>query len=165
MRIEPARQEDVSAIAALWHAGWHDAHAEVVSADLVATRVPEEFTNRARAHLARTFVARNGEGIAGFFMLDGSEVYQFYVDALLRGSGAAAALMSEAERHLKGKLARLDCTVGNDRAARFYEKAGWQRGAQQSVEVETAQGPMAVTVWRFTKDLRQGVSDVGGGLA
>ncbi|MEW9920865.1 GNAT family N-acetyltransferase [Marimonas sp. MJW-29] len=154
MQIEKAQEADLEAIAALWHAGWHQAHAEVVSPELVGTRTPSEFAARTAAHLAQTNVARIDGAMAGFFMLEGDELYQFYVDAAFQGQGVAAALMAEAEAALAGRLAWLACSVGNDRAAAFYEKAGWTRGAAEVYPVETASGPQSVTAWRFEKDLR-----------
>jgi GNAT superfamily N-acetyltransferase len=153
MLIERAETTEVNAIAALWHRGWHQGHADVVPAALVAVRTPEEFRMRVEKRLPQTFVARQDGALAGFYMLDGDELYQFYVDAAFQGQGVAARLMVSAEAALAGRLAWLACSLGNTRAARFYEKAGWQRAAQEVYPVETASGPQSVTIWRFEKDL------------
>lgn len=154
LEVVPAGQGDVAAVASLWHAGWHDGHAAIVSPALVATRTPAEFAARVQAHFHHTTVARLGGVLAGFYMLDGDEVYQFYVDGAFRGQGVAARLMGAVEAALHGRAAWLACSVGNDRAARFYEKAGWVRTGTQVYTVETADDPIDVTIWRFEKDLR-----------
>lgn len=152
--IAPAAQDDVIAISQMWHAGWHDGHAAIVSPALVATRTPAEFTARVEVHLPKTFAARSGGVLAGFYMLEGDELYQFYVDGSFRGKGVAAKLMASVEEALKGRVAWLACSVGNDRAARFYEKAGWTRRGEETYTVETANTPIDVVIWRFEKDLR-----------
>lgn len=153
MIIEPATDGDVAAIAALWHVGWHQGHAKIVPAALVTSRVLAEFIQRTGPRVAQTRVARQGGALAGFYMLDGDELYQFYVDAAFQGQGVAGALMAHAETALAGRRAWLACSVGNNRAAGFYNKAGWQRGAEVVYSVETATGSQDVTVWRFEKDL------------
>ena len=154
MQIETAKAADVPAIVRLWHAGWHQGHGDVVPAALVALRVPAEFEARARERLGQTHVARGPEGLMGFYMLEGDELYQFYVAKEQQGQGVAGRLMAAAEAALVGRMAWLACSVGNDRAAAFYEKAGWTRGPAEVYATQTAQGPVDVTVWRFEKDLR-----------
>jgi putative acetyltransferase len=154
LEIVQARTTDVPAIAKLWHDGWHQAHAAIVSPTLVASRVMAEFTERTAAHLDHTFLARNDGQVAGFYMLEGDELYQFYVAPGFQGQGIAAALMASVENTLAGRAAWLACSVGNDRAARFYEKAGWVRRGEEVYQVETAKGAQSVTIWRFEKDLR-----------
>lgn len=154
MRIEQANEGDVRRVASLWHDGWHQAHAAIVSPGLVASRVLDEFHERVARRLARTWVIRVDGEPAGFCMLEDDEVYQFYVDAAFQGQGVAAALMSWAEEALAGRLAWLACSVGNDRAARFYEKSGWIRAGTEIYPVEAASGPIEVQIWRYEKDLR-----------
>lgn len=154
IRIEPARESDISQIADLWHDGWHQAHGHIVPPALVASRQPQEFQARTQKRLPQTRVARSEGVLAGFFMLSEDELYQFYVSSEFQGRGLAKTLMASAERDLAGKIAWLACSVGNDRAARFYEKVGWRRVAEENYEVESAEGGQGVTIWRFEKDLR-----------
>jgi ribosomal protein S18 acetylase RimI-like enzyme len=89
-------------------------------------------------------------------MLKGDELYQFYVAAEARGSGVAAELMDDAERQLAAggvSTAWLACAIGNERAARFYEKRGWRRVATMTYEAETSEGPFPIDNWRYEKDL------------
>lgn len=153
MQFTDATEADIAGIAALWHAGWHQGHGGVVPEALAASRNLAEFTKRTRAHLAQTRLAWCDGAMAGFFMIEGDELYQFYVDAAFQGQGVAGALMAAAEAALPRGPVWLACSLGNDRAARFYEKCGWRRGVAQRYDVETAAGAQDVMVWRFEKVL------------
>ncbi|MFY0646822.1 GNAT family N-acetyltransferase [Sulfitobacter geojensis] len=153
MQFRAAEDGDTVALAHMWHKGWHEGHAAHVPAALVALRTVAEFEGRTASHLAQTTVMELDGQIAGFHMLEGDEIYQFYVGAGFRGTGAAKTLMRHAEAALAGRLAWLACAVGNARAARFYEKSGWQQAATFDYHVETASGPMTVSCWRYEKYL------------
>ncbi len=153
MDIRTAEARDVQAIARLWHIGWHQAHAAIVSPELVRLRTPAEFVTRTGAHLGQCHLALLEGELAGFFMLKGDELYQFYIGAAHQGSGAAAKLMAAAEEALAGRRAWLACTVGNARAAAFYRKCGWEHVRTGPYEVETSEGPYVVQEWRFEKQL------------
>ncbi|MGC1503138.1 MAG: GNAT family N-acetyltransferase [Sulfitobacter sp.] len=153
MRFRKAEVGETAFIAAMWHKGWHEGHAAHVPADLVVMRTADEFEARTAAHITQTTVLEVDGQIAGFHMLDHDELYQFYVAKAFRGTGVASTLMRHVEEALQGRLAWLACAVGNERAARFYEKSGWERAKTELYTVETAGGPMAVSCWRFEKDL------------
>jgi GNAT superfamily N-acetyltransferase len=153
MQFRTAKIGETEAIAQMWHKGWHEGHAAHVPADLVAMRTLAEFETRTASHLAQTTVLKVEGQIAGFHMLEGDELYQFYVAAGFRGTGVASTLMRHAEAALAGRVAWLACAVGNARAARFYEKCGWQQAATFDYHVETASGPMTVSCWRYEKHL------------
>jgi ribosomal protein S18 acetylase RimI-like enzyme len=89
-------------------------------------------------------------------MLKGDELYQLYVAAQSRGSGVAAALIDDAEAELAKagvRTAWLACAIGNDRAARFYEKRGWHRTGTMINQLETTAGIYPLEVWRYEKAL------------
>ena len=91
-------------------------------------------------------------------MLRGEELYQFYVAAEARGTGLAAALIKDAEARLAARGAEtawLDCAIGNERAARFYEKHGWYRAATVVSRLDTANGPFDLEIWRYEKRVTQ----------
>ena len=156
LTVRDADPAELEAQAALWHAGWRDAHLTIVPAALVALRTLENFSARLAPALAEVRVIGPIGRPLGFHQLKGDEVYQFYVDAVARGTGAAAMLMRDAEARLTGRgvaTAWLSCAVGNRRAARFYEKCGWRRTATLIEPTVTSQGPFPVEVWRYEKPL------------
>lgn len=153
MEVRAATQADVNAIARMWHIGWHQAHAGIVNDTLVQLRKPQEFETRTAAHLEQAHVAVVDGEIGGFLMVDGSELYQFYVGAAHQGRGLAASMMTAAETLLSPPRAWLGCTVGNDRAAAFYVKCGWENKGTEVFEAETSAGTSPVSIWRFEKDI------------
>ncbi|MDQ2089963.1 GNAT family N-acetyltransferase [Marimonas arenosa] len=149
-------ESDLAQTAALWHAGWHDAHAAICPPALTGLRTLASFTDRLNRRIGNSHVAALGNEILGFFTLEEDELYQFYVAPAARGSGLASRLISDAEDALLAAGITqpwLACTVGNDRAARFYEKAGWRRVRTESLPVETSDGPFTLDIWRYEKDL------------
>jgi GNAT superfamily N-acetyltransferase len=95
----------------------------------------------------------------GFCIVRGDELYQLFVSAGARGSGVAASLLADAESRLAQvgvETAWLACAIGNDRAARFYEKSGWRRTGTMINQSETPSGPYPLEVWRYEKRVAQG---------
>ena len=157
IRVRAAEQVDIEALARLWYDGWLDAHATIVPLALVRLRTLENFNERMAAALGSVRVIGRCGAPAGFYILKGDELYQFYVAAAFRGTGVAATLMADAESQLAAAgvtAAWLACAIGNDRAARFYEKRGWRRAGTVVTEAETSNGSFALEVWRYEKVLR-----------
>lgn len=156
MIVRDAEAGEVDQLARIWHEGWHEAHAHLVPPALTRLRTLESFAQRLRAALPTVRVVHSSAEPAGFCMLKDDELYQLYVGAAARGSGAAAALVADAEARLASQgvsTAWLACAIGNDRAARFYEKCGWQRTATEPYHAETPEGTLALAVWRYEKRL------------
>lgn len=152
----PAQQEDTEPMAKLWFAGWQDAHASILPAELARHRTLDSFHDRAVKALGRTIVAGPPGAPLAFYMLKGDELDQFYVSAEARGTGLAATLITDAESKLSEagvKIAWLACAIGNDRAARFYEKSGWRRAETFTSKLETPDGVFELDVWRYEKRL------------
>lgn len=92
----------------------------------------------------------------GFHLLKADELNQFYLAGEARGTGAAAALMADAETRLLAlgvATPWLACAIGNARAARFYEKTGWTLARVETVPTETSAGWFPLEVWRYEKRL------------
>ena len=154
--IEAAHTPDVAAIAALWEAGWHDAHAGIVPEALCRLRTPDSFLARIRDALTATRVVRLDGAVAGFCMVRGNELYQMYVAPAARGTGVAQALIADAEVRIAAMdhvTAWLACAVGNTRAARFYEKCGWVNKGTETVMLDGPDGGFPLEVWRFERSL------------
>jgi ribosomal protein S18 acetylase RimI-like enzyme len=158
IKIRSVEEQEIDHLARLWYEGWQDAHAEIVPAELRRLRSLDSFKHRLQAALRDTRVVGPLGRPLGFCTTKGNEIYQIYVSAEARGSGVAAALMTDAETRLaKGgfDIAWLACAMGNDRAARFYEKSGWRRVGVITYQAETSAGTFPLEVWRYEKNLRQ----------
>ena len=156
MDIRDAEEHEIDTLAKIWHDGWNDAHAEVLPATLQRVRTLESFRERLHEALRTVRVADLSGAPVGFSMIKDDELYQLYVSARARGSGVAAALIADAEFRLAEagfKTAWLACAIGNDRAARFYEKSGWRRVGNMINHLETSAGMFDLEVWRYEKSL------------
>ena len=159
MDVRPAQESEVDSLATLWHAGWTDAHATIVPAELKKVRTLESFRDRLRAGLANVTTLGPIGAPLGLCWLKESELYQLYVAAQARGTGVARALMADAEARLLSAgvdVAWLACAIGNERAARFYEKSGWHRARNMINVLDTTAGTFHLEVWRYEKSLRPG---------
>ena len=156
MDVRGADEREIDRLATIWFEGWHESHAQLVPAELTRLRTLESFRSRLAAVLADIRVIGPAGAPVGFSVVKGDELYQLFVSAQSRGSGVAAALLAEAESRLAAKgveTAWLTCAIGNDRAARFYEKSGWHRAGTILSHVETSDGPFPLEVWRYEKVL------------
>lgn len=154
--LRPMQADDIAACAHLWHEGWHDAHAAICPADLCRLRTLESFAERLEKDLAQARVAVVGDARAGFWIRRADELYQFFVGRRWRGTGLASQMLADAEAQIAAcghRRAWLACTVGNTRAARFYERHGWQRKATETMAFETSEGPFELAAWRYEKAL------------
>jgi GNAT superfamily N-acetyltransferase len=157
MDVRAAEEREIDHLARTWYDGWQDAHAQIVPAELRRVRTLESFRDRMRDGLADVRVVGPPGSPLGFAMLKHDELYQLYVSAPARGSGVAAALIADAEARLAERgyeTAWLACAIGNERAARFYEKCGWHRAGTFVSELETTGGIIPLEVWRYEKLLQ-----------
>jgi GNAT superfamily N-acetyltransferase len=155
--VRSAESADIDPLARLWFDGWHEAHATLLPPILTRIRTLESFTERLRAALPAVRVAAARDALAGLAMVKGDELYQFYVAAHARGTGVAAALIADTEARLAAEgvdVAWLACAIGNERAARFYEKCGWRRAGTMINPLDTPDGLLPLEVWRYEKRLR-----------
>src|SRR5262245_36416978 len=156
MDVRDPEPREVDHLAQTWHDGWQDAHALIVPAALKRARTLESFRERMRDRLTDVRVVGPTGSPLGFAMLKDDGLYQLYVSAAARGSGVAAALIADAEARIAARgyrTAWLACAIGNERAARFYEKCGWHRAGTFVSELETTAGVIPLEVWRYEKPL------------
>ncbi len=156
MEVRAAEEVEIDHLANLWYDGWHEAHAQLVPAELTRLRTLESFRVRLQAALPDVRVVGPCGKPLGFCIIKGNELYQLFVLAPSRGSGVAAALIADAEARLSENgvdKAWLACMIGNERAARFYEKCGWHRAGTMINQLETSKGTFPLEVWRYEKSL------------
>jgi ribosomal protein S18 acetylase RimI-like enzyme len=156
MDVRAAHPSDLDHLADIWYDGWRDAHSGILPPALARRRTRDSFRERLRAALSGVRVIPEPPPPVGFCLVRGDELCQLYVSAASRGTGAAAALIADAESRMRAagvEIAWLACAVGNDRAARFYEKSGWQRTSTMMHEPDDSGGNV-FEVWRYQKHLR-----------
>jgi GNAT superfamily N-acetyltransferase len=156
MDVRAAEEAEIDVLAKLWYDSWQDAHAQIVPAELTRLRTPESFRERLQAALPHVRVVGPRGAPVGFCIVKGDELYQLFVSAQARGSGVAAALIADAEARLSASgvhTAWLACAIGNERAARFYEKRGWHRAGTMVNQLDTLDGTFPLEVWRYEKSL------------
>jgi GNAT superfamily N-acetyltransferase len=156
MDVRAAEERDVDQLAQVWYDGWHEAHAQILPPELTRIRTLDSFAPRLRAALPHTRVVGPPGVPVGFCIIKGDELYQLFVSASSRGSGIAAALVADAEARLAERgvaTAWLACAIGNDRAARFYEKCGWRRAGTMINHADTPNGTFPLETWRYEKSL------------
>lgn len=156
MEVRDAKEEEIPQLASIWFDGWQDAHAEILPLALKQDRTRVSFETRLRSLLGSVrVIGGHGEPV-GFSIVREDELYQLYVSVQAKGSGVAAALIRDAERRIcesGARTAGLAGAIGNHRAARFYEKSGWQRVGTQVARLNTANGTFPLEVWRYEKEL------------
>jgi ribosomal protein S18 acetylase RimI-like enzyme len=158
MDVRPAQDSELDALAHLWFDAWQDGHAAVVPVELTRRRTLADFRKRLAVLLPLVRAVGPPGAPLGFSIVKESELYQLFVAAAARGTGVAAALLDDAETRVAAQGTEtiwLTCAIGNERAARFYEKRGWLRAGAIVDRLETPEGPFELKVWRYEKALRR----------
>jgi ribosomal protein S18 acetylase RimI-like enzyme len=158
LELRPADARDRDAIAEIWLRGWRDGHVGHVPQALLQYRRLEDFLERVPARLPVTTVAVRDGQVIGFVMVLDDEVEQVYVAEVARGSGAADALLSHAERTVAARfeVAWLAVAAGNTRARRFYERQGWRDAEGFEYAAHIPGGTFPVPCRRYERRVRGG---------
>lgn len=154
MNARTARPEDVAALTALWHDGWQEAHGPLLPVELARHRTPAAFRARLVEALAEVRVVGPVGDPVGLCIVHNDELNQLYVSERARGTGVAATLLADAEARFIARgitTAWLACAIGNDRAARFYEKHRWHRTGIATIRLYTPDDVIPLDVWRYEK--------------
>ena len=157
MDVRAAEEHEIEQLAGIWFDGLERRSCAPVPAELVRHRTLERFRERLLAAFPTSGSSARPVRPLAFAIVKDDELYQLYVSATSRGTGVAATLIDDAEARLAAsgvETAWLACAIGNDRAARFYEKRGWHRVATVVYPAETSSGQFPLDVWRYEKSLR-----------
>ena len=157
MKVRTAQPDDIAPLVKIWYDGWQDAHAAILPEELARTRTPQSLGERMVELLSDVRVVGDVGCPLGFSMTKDDELNQLYVSAEARGTGVAKDLIAEVEERLAAEgvqTAWLACAIGNNRAARFYEKSGWRLVGNVINELPLPSGPFSLEVWRYEKDLK-----------
>lgn len=156
MATRDARPAEIEPLARLWCDAWHEAHAALVPAPVVAARTPESFAARLREGLGAVRVTGPVGDPTGLCIVAGDELNQLFVAPRARGAGAALALERDARRRLReggASRAWLVCARGNDRAAAFYERCRWRRIGTVVHDLRSGDAAFPCEVWRHERRL------------
>lgn len=156
MQVRTAQPEELDALAKIWYDGWRDAHAAIVPEELARVRTLPSFRERLAERIDDVRVVDEAGEPLGFSMTKDDELYQLYVSAAARGKGVGKTLIEEVEDRLGSEgyaVIWLACAIGNDRAARFYEKSGWHLACNFVSELLLPDGTFKLEVWRYEKVL------------
>src|SRR5690242_6006970 len=126
--LRTASPADREAIAQLWHAAWHDAHADIVAPELLPHRGLPHFRALVRGRVHQITMAVIDERLVGFVGVDDDELVLLFVAASARGTGVADLLIEHAHRQIAERYLSvylLDVEQ-NALARRFYERHGFQ---------------------------------------
>jgi len=154
MIVRPAQPSELDHLARVWHDAWHDAHGALAPAGVVAARTLANFRERLPALLPDTRVVGPSDAALGLCVIKDDELYQLFVARQARGTGVADVLLADGEARLAARgftTAWLACGIGNDRAARFYEKRGRVNARTTTNRLETASGVFEIKIWRYEK--------------
>ena len=154
--IRDCQASDVEFVANLWQILWHSAHSDIVPLELVKLRTQDSFVQRTHDLINHIRVCGSGE-VQGFCITRKDELYQLYVSATAQGTGLAKLLIDDAEAQIVASgysRSWLVCAVGNERAAAFYKKRGWDLKRTETHELETSKDAFLLECWRFEKTLK-----------
>jgi GNAT superfamily N-acetyltransferase len=154
MLVRPAEASELDHLARVWHDAWHEAHGALAPAGLLAARTVDTFRARLAVMLDDTRVIGPPDAPLGLCVIKDDELHQLFVARAARGTGVAVALIDDGEARLAARgiaTAWLSCAVGNNRAARFYDKRGWTNARTMMNRLETEQGVFEVPIWRYEK--------------
>lgn len=150
--IDDAKTKDIETVAHIWAEGWNEAHSGILPTEITELRTIDYFRDQLKDNLASIRIAELGGTVVGFAIVRKDELDELYVLPVARGTGIAAALVADALDRIRRagyRRAWLACGIGNDRAARFYEKSGWSREGSMTIHMKTSHGSEPVHVWRY----------------
>lgn len=124
MRIRPASEADIPALARLAAASYRASFLTIVGEEALQARSFPFFERRFGEQWPSLQLAlAEGERLAGFNQVRDGKLDMLFLHPDFFGRGFGAALLANAEER---GATRLDCFMDNHPARRFYERHGWR---------------------------------------
>lgn len=157
--VRKADPTEMPALASLWFNAWREAHEPFVPAELTELRTLASFEERLSQFGDALRVVGPIGAPFGLCVVKDDELNQLFTSLEARGTGAAQALIADAELRVASSghsTIWLDVVIENARAIRFYEKTGWRRKGEQIVGLDTLDQPFDLKVLIMEKSLASG---------
>ncbi|MDG1209078.1 MAG: GNAT family N-acetyltransferase [Paracoccaceae bacterium] len=154
--VRDAEEREYPALASLWFHAWREAHEPYVPAELTRIRTLASFEERLRMFGRGLRLVGPIGAPLGLCVVKDDELNQLFTSPEARGTGAAQALIADAEARVAAaghSMIWLDVVIENARAIRFYEKTGWRRKGEQIVGLDTLDQPFDLKVLIMEKSL------------
>ncbi len=134
---------DMDELARVWHAAWHDGHADYVPTKMLAIRdlgyfqrTLPEFTDKCRV------VGPVGAPVGLCVVID-NRIDRLFIAAPARGKGLARVLIHDAEARIAAQghqQCQIECVEQNTRAAGVYEHLGYALITTETQKISTEIG-------------------------
>ncbi len=150
--IRRAAAADFEKLVDIWRDGFREAHAGLVPEALYEKRTPANLGGRLAKMGDALRVAGPAGAPLGMCVVTDAELSQIYVAPAGRGTGMAQALLADGQARIAaGGHARgwLKCALGNERAAAFYLRQGWENMGVVTLQLDLPEGPFPLDVCRF----------------
>src|SRR5688572_18070102 len=119
----PLVDDEIGAVAALWHDTWHSSHDHLAPRALCEFRTRDYFSRRTKDERAKVRVSGSPGAPIGLCIASGGNLDMLFVASSERGKGIGKDLLEDAEKRMKNtgiKEAHLYVALGNVRAIQFY---------------------------------------------
>jgi putative acetyltransferase len=143
VRIRPAREADVAALARVAAASYRAAFQVILGEEGLAQREEPFFVARFGSEWSTLRLAEKDGRILGFHQVREGRLDMLFLAPEVIGQGLGASLLADAEE--RGAIA-LECFRDNQAARRFYERHGWR--FEQALEREFAGAVRAFVTYR-----------------
>jgi ribosomal protein S18 acetylase RimI-like enzyme len=152
----PMKDNEIGAVAALWHDTWHSSHDHLEPRALCEFRTKDYFQRRLEDERATVHVSGSPGKPIGLCIVSGAHLDMLFVAPSERGKGIGEELLADAEARMKDsgiREAYLYVAPGNLGAIRFYERHGWSDAGKVDEVFEVAGGTIKSSVLKMVKGL------------
>ena len=152
----PMMDNEIGAVAALWHDTWHSSHDHLAPRALCEFRTKSYFRRRIEDERPTVRVSGSLGKPIGLCIVSGGKLDMLFVAPSERGKGVGEELLADAVARMKDsgiREAYLYVALGNLGAIRFYEKHGWADAGKVDMVFEVAGGTIKNSELKMVKGL------------